>query len=125
MVNSKKQSLVVNTFRLREGVSPEDFVRFSAEIDQPTLANQEQVVRFRAFRVLGDAEGGGVGFEFFELLEIGDWEEWVAVRDNSPGLYEVRTGFDELVEPGSVRCSFAEPIGQSSADQLRGSATES
>ncbi|TFI40201.1 hypothetical protein E4P29_25640 [Rhodococcus sp. 1R11] len=116
MANTAKRTLAVNTFRLREGKSPEDFVKFSAEVDQPTLGDQEEVLRFRAFRVLGEAEGGGVGFEFIELLEIGDWDEWIAVRDNSPALSEVRSGFDELVEPGSVRCSFAEPIGRSSED---------
>ncbi|GGF11246.1 hypothetical protein GCM10007298_04040 [Williamsia phyllosphaerae] len=124
MINTAGTALAVNIFRLREGVSPEEFVKFSSEVDQPTLADQKEVARFHAFRILGDAEGGGVGFEFIELIEVGDWGEWIAWRDNSTALSEVRSGFDELVEPGSVRCSFLEPIGRSSADQLSGSETE-
>ncbi|AXK75136.1 hypothetical protein AVZ31_13405 [Mycolicibacterium neoaurum] len=48
--------------------------------------------------------------DIVEVIEVHDWDRWVEVRDHSPALDEVRTRFDELVEPGSVRWPFVAKI---------------
>ena len=111
MTNGANPQFAINTFSLRPGVSREAFVAFSSEIDQPTLKAQSHVIsRFDVLQILGDAEGSPLGFDFIELYEIPDWHEWAQVRDESPALDTVRSTFDALVEPSSVRCSFALPL---------------
>jgi hypothetical protein len=98
--------LVINTFRMRPGVSPERFEEFSSRIDQPTLSTHaELITRFDVHRVMSSTEGVPVDADIVEIMEVSDWEQWVAVRDGDPSLLPVTTGFDELVDPDSVRSS--------------------
>ncbi|SEB57543.1 hypothetical protein [Streptomyces melanosporofaciens] len=104
------RTLVVNMFRMRPGISPGRFAEFSATIDQPLcLAHPDVVRRFDAYRV-GGAAAAELGADIVEVMEVSDWETWVRVRDNDPSLRPVMSGFDELVDPTSVRSSFVVPI---------------
>ena len=84
----------VNTFRLRSGVTAEQFERFSADLDRPTCLAFDVVLEFEVY--LGD------GSDVVEIMTVSSWPEWERVRDSSPELKPVVERFDELVEPGSV-----------------------
>jgi len=84
----------VNTFRLRSGVTAEQFERFSADLDRPTCLTFDEVLDFEVYL----AEDGAV----VEIMTVSSWPEWERVRDSSPELKPVVQRFDELVEPGSV-----------------------
>lgn len=56
-------------------------------------------------RVVTATEGTPVEADIVEIMEVSDWGQWVAVRDNDPSLLPVTTGFDELIDPDSVRSS--------------------
>ena len=84
----------VNTFRLRSGVTAEQFERFSADLDRPTCLAFDVVLGFEVYL----AEDGAV----VEVMTVSSWPEWERVRDSSPELKPVVQRFDELVEPGSV-----------------------
>jgi len=84
----------VNTFRLRSGVTAEQFERFSADLDRPTCLAFDEVLDFEVYL----AEDGAV----VEIMTVSSWPEWERVRDSSPELKPVVQRFDELVEPGSV-----------------------
>ena len=84
----------VNTFRLRSGVTAEQFERFSADLDRPTCLTFDEVLDFEVYL----AEDGAV----VEIMTVSSWPEWERVRDSSPELKPVVERFDELVEPGSV-----------------------
>ena len=84
----------VNTFRLRSGVTAEQFERFSADLDRPTCLAFDEVLDFEVYL----AEDGAV----VEIMTVSSWPEWERVRDSSPELKPVVERFDELVEPGSV-----------------------
>jgi hypothetical protein len=86
----------VNTFRLRSGVTAEQFERFSADLDRPTCLEFDVVLGFEVY--LADGEGTDV----VEIMTVSSWPEWERVRDSSPQLKPVVQKFDELVEPGSV-----------------------
>ncbi|CDR17538.1 hypothetical protein [Streptomyces iranensis] len=104
------RALVVNMFRMRPGIPPDRFAEFSATVDQPLcLAHSDIVTRFDAFRVAGPT-GEAVGADIVEVMELSDWNAWVRVRDHHPSLRPVMSGFDELVDPASVRSSFVVPI---------------
>ncbi|GAB7068838.1 hypothetical protein H7J06_05585 [Mycobacterium hodleri] len=89
----------VNTFRLRPGVTAEQFERFSAELDRPTCLAFDVVFGFEVYLVDGD---DGEGADVVEIMTVSSWPEWERVRDSSPQLKPVVEKFDELVQPGSV-----------------------
>jgi hypothetical protein len=86
----------VNTFRLRSGVTAEQFERFSADLDRPTCLAFDVVLDFEVYLADGD------GTDVVEIMTVSSWPEWERVRDSSPELKPVVQRFDELVEPGSV-----------------------
>lgn len=97
----------VNTFRLRSGVTAEQFERFSADLDRPTCLAFDVVLGFEVYLVDGgtsEATGDGAdeGTDVVEIMTVSSWPEWERVRDSSPELKPVVERFDELVEPGSV-----------------------
>lgn len=107
---AENRTLVVNMFRMRTGVSAQQFAEFSAQVDQPlVLAHSDVVKRFDAY-VIGGATAEALDADIVELFEVTDWDTWVHIRDNDPSLRPVMSGFDDLVEPGSVRSSFVTPI---------------
>lgn len=108
--HTEGSAIAVNMFRMRPGVSPLRFAEFSSQVDQPTcLAHADVVRRFDAYRVLNPL-AGEPGADIVEVMEVSDWEEWVRVRDHDPSMQPVMTGFDELVEPSSVRSALVVPI---------------
>ena len=96
----------VNTFRLRSGITAEQFERFSADLDRPTCLAFDVVLSFEVYLVAGASEatgnGGREGADVVEIMTVSSWPEWERVRDSSPELKPVVQRFDELVEPGSV-----------------------
>ena len=99
----------VNTFRLRSGVTAEQFERFSADLDRPTCLAFDVVLGFEVYLVDGDgaSEATGdrerdAGTDVVEIMTVSSWPEWERVRDSSPELKPVVEKFVELVEPGSV-----------------------
>ncbi|KQY03207.1 hypothetical protein ASD37_27320 [Mycobacterium sp. Root135] len=99
----------VNTFRLRSGVTAEQFERFSADLDRPTCLAFDVVLGFEVYLVDGadgasEATGDvtGASADVVEIMTVSSWPEWERVRDSSPELKPVVQRFDELVEPGSV-----------------------
>ena len=86
----------VNTFRLRAGVTAEQFERFSADLDRPTCLAFDVVLGFEVYLVEGE------GTDVVEIMTVSSWPEWERIRDAAPELKPVVQRFDELVEPGSV-----------------------
>lgn len=103
-------TVVVNTFRMRPGIAPERFAEFSATVDQPIcLWHSDVVHRFDAYIVGGSTAESGFDADVVEVMEVSTWDEWLALRDGHPDLVPVAKGFDELVDPASVRSSFVTP----------------
>lgn len=87
----------VNTFRLRPGVSTQQFEQFSVELDRPTCLAFDVVLGFDVYLAAGPS-----GIDVVEIMTVASWPEWERIRDNAPELQPVVERFDELVEPGSV-----------------------
>jgi hypothetical protein len=94
----------VNTFRLRAGVSAEQFEKFSAELDRPTCLALDVVLEFDVFFAeRTEAEPADPsGIDVVEIMTVTSWPEWERIRDTAPELKPVVAKFDELVESGSV-----------------------
>lgn len=101
--------VAVNLFSMLPGVDPADFERFSTEVDRPTcLAHHHIVRRFEAFRVNEAPDGAPA--DILEVMEVSDWAEWEQLRDTHASLKPVIDGFNELVDPATVRTYFTHVI---------------
>ncbi len=101
-----------NLIPLREGAALEEFRRFSAELDQPTLLAQDVVLGFDAYAVTRRDEGAP-SVDIVEVMHVRSWEEWVDVRDGSEALKPVSARFEELIDPATVRTIFGTRIERS------------
>jgi hypothetical protein len=109
-MNDHRRTIAINMFRMRTGIPSSRFATFSSQIDQPLcLAHTDVVKRFEAYRIPAE-HAIAMGADIIEVMEVSDWEEWVQVRDHDPSIRPVMTGFDELVDPSSVRSALVVPI---------------
>ncbi len=105
MTSTSRPVVAVNLFSMLPGVDPADFERFSTEVDRPTcLALGDVVRRFDAYRV--DEAPGGAPADILEVMEVSDWAAWEKLRDTHPTMKPVTDGFDQLVDPTTVRTYF-------------------
>ena len=99
----------INLFSMLPGVDPAEFERFSNEVDRPTcLAFDDVVKEFSAYRVLGQTDGTPA--DIVEVMRVSDWPTWEILRDSDPAFEPVMDGFNQLVDPQSVRTYFTRPI---------------
>jgi hypothetical protein len=89
----------INMFRLRPGVSAEDFEQFSVKLDRPRCLALDVVLAFEVYFV---DEADSSEIDVIEVMTVESWPEWETARDSAPELKDVVARFDELVEPGSV-----------------------
>lgn len=109
MTSTSRSVVAVNLFSMLPGVDPAAFERFSTEVDRPTcLAHRDIVRRFDAFRV--DDAPDGAPADILEVMEVTDWAAWERLRDTHPTMKAVTAGFDELVDPATVRTYFTHLI---------------
>ena len=109
MTSTSHSVVAVNLFSMLPGVDPAAFERFSTEVDRPTcLAHRDIVRRFEAFRVNEAPDGAPA--DILEVMEVTDWTAWEQFRDTHPTMKPVTDGFDELVDPATVRTYFTQLI---------------
>jgi hypothetical protein len=106
---SEPGEYAINLIPLRQGVELDDFARFSAEVDQPTLLAQDVVLGFDAYAVTRRDEGAP-SVDIVEVMHVRSWSEWVEVRDNAEAIKPVGAGFEQRVDPSTVRTLFGSRI---------------
>jgi hypothetical protein len=114
-MDSSGGEFAINLIPLRPGAGVEDFARFSGVADQPICLAQDVVQGFQAFAVTRRDEGAP-SVDVVEVMHVRSWAEWVEVRDNLPGMEPVTSGFDELVDPSTVRTLFGVGIPPARSD---------
>lgn len=101
--------IAINLIPLRPGVPAEDFARFSAELDRPTLLAQDVVEGFDVYAVDRRSDGAPA-FDVVEVMQVRSWSEWEGVRDGLPALEPVVARFEQLIDPTTVRTLFGARI---------------
>jgi hypothetical protein len=109
IVPGSSEVVAINLIPVRPGVSVDDFVRFSATLDQPSCLAQDVVQSFDAYRITG-GRIDATAFDVLEVMRVRSWPEWVRVRDGLDELRPVTTRFDELVDSLAVRTLFGTRI---------------
>ncbi len=106
---SEPGEYAINLIPLRQGVELDDFARFSAEVDQPTLLAQDVVLGFDAYAVTR-RDDGAPSVDIVEVMHVRSWSEWVEVRDSAEAIKPVGMGFEQRVDPSTVRTLFGNRI---------------
>lgn len=101
-----------NLIPLRDPAKIDEFRKFSAELDQPTLLAQDVVKGFDAYAVTRRDEGAP-SVDIVEVMHVRSWDEWVEVRDSAEALKPVSARFDELIDASAVRTIFGTRIERS------------
>ena len=98
-----------NLIPLRAEAKIDDFRKFSAELDQPTLLAQDVVLGFDAYAVTRRDEGAP-SIDVVEVMHVRSWDEWVEVRDSAEAIKPVGERFDQLIDSSTVRTLFGTRI---------------
>ena len=80
--------------KLREGVDPRDYERFVREVDYPFSARLETISRYVVTRLEGLLDGGPAPYDYLEVVDITDLEEYRKSLDPSASV-EVQDFFDQ------------------------------
>jgi hypothetical protein len=86
-------------YKLREGVTREEYRKWSLERDQPTLTACEGVSQYRVFDV--GASDGEAAYDIVEYVEVDDWNTWRRVTTTGP-MVPIGDDFQRLVDTATV-----------------------
>lgn len=65
-------------YKLKSGVSMDDYRKWSQEVDQKITSYQPGVKSFKVFEIKG-AEKGAPPYQIVEDIEVENWETWQKV----------------------------------------------
>ncbi len=94
------QTKVIVFYKLRAGVSLDEYRRWSGEVDQRLTPAQPAVNRFEPHVVIG-GQGGGEEYEIFEDLEVESWDAWQAALE-SEAMKPVVEGWPRVADESSL-----------------------
>jgi hypothetical protein len=86
-------------YRLRDGVTPEEYREWSSGRDQPTLKGCEGINAYRVFEV--EDPDGKTGYQVMEHVDVEDWQTWKTVTSTGP-MVPIGEDFQRLVDVDTV-----------------------
>jgi hypothetical protein len=87
-------------YRLRDGVTIDQYAEWSRTVDQQTTPRQPAVVRFEPYRIEG-AEHGEPPFAIVEDIEVESWEQWMKTVENE-AMERVVSDWTKLADEASA-----------------------
>jgi hypothetical protein len=94
------------TYRLKPGVTREEYDAWSVNIDQPTASRQPGVHRYEIFAV---DEGDETSWDYVEVIDADSREAWEKVN-GYPEMQPVAARFFELCDRDSVRVVYSRKV---------------
>ncbi len=95
-------------YRLKDGVSFDEYQRWSLEADQPTLRAFEEITHFSVHSTTA-ADESTATYTVVETIEIESAEAWRAVA-SSADLQALGPAFERFVDPNSLCILHGEEI---------------
>jgi hypothetical protein len=106
--NDEGPVTVFITYRIRDGVSREEYRKWSRERDQPTASRQPGVRKYDIYEIEGTDEGEP-WTDIVEVIEADSWEAWLAV-DELPEMKDAYQEFVDISQPDSVTNIYGRKI---------------
>lgn len=92
---------LIVTFALREGVTVEQYAKWSYEVDQRTALQQAACTRFELYAIEETVPAAN-GAQIMESIEITDADAWQAALETD-AMKAVLAEFAELVDESTVK----------------------
>lgn len=109
MSASDQPVTVCITYDLADGITREEFRRWSSEIDQPTVLKLPGINRYDIFEVDRVEEGGPMP-DIIDVIEAESLDAWLAA-DGHPSMTEIVSDFFERIcKEGSIRTYYTTKI---------------
>jgi hypothetical protein len=104
-------------YRLKDGVSMDQYKAWSREIDQRITPGQPGMIRFEVYAIEG-AEKGEPFVQVVEDIEVEDAREWFATA-NKPGMAYVQETIAGLVDFSTLQVIYGSRIVSALPDGAR------
>lgn len=95
-------------YKLKRGVTMEQYKAWSKEIDQRITPGQPGMIRFEVYAIEG-AESGEPFVQVVEDIEVTDFRAWMETC-KKPGMAYVQETFSKLVDEQTVRIIYGTRI---------------
>jgi hypothetical protein len=96
------------TYRLRQGVTLDQYKIWSREVDQRITPSQPGVIRFEVYAVEG-AQSGEPYCDIVEDIEVDSYDAFAAIL-KSPGMSYCAETFPKFVDESTVRLIYGSRI---------------
>lgn len=103
------QERVYVMYRLKAGVSMDDYVRWSQEVDQPTTPHLGSITNFGVRRVTQRIEGPQPAFDIIEEIDVTSVAEWQEGLE-SQHMERVQAEWPEYADVETATIVAAVPI---------------
>jgi hypothetical protein len=104
-------------YRLKDGVSMEQYKAWSREIDQRITPGQPGMIRFEVYAIEG-AEKGEPFVQVVEDIEVTDFHEWIATCKKA-GMAYVQETILKLINEDTLQVIYGTRIVSSLAEGTR------
>lgn len=91
------------SYDLADGVTREQYVQWSKQVDQPLASRQPGVLAYDIYWLEGVAAGDSPG-QVIEVIEAESWEAWQKVNEY-PEMQEAVASFFQIARKGTIRVS--------------------
>lgn len=95
-------------YRLKKGVSMEQYQQWSMEIDQRITPGQPGLIRFEVYQIKG-AEKGEPFVEVVEDIEVEDFDGWMKTCREAGMAYVVETA-GKFIDESTLKVIYGERI---------------
>ena len=95
-------------YKLKPGVSMDDYRKWSQEVDQKITPHQPGVKSFKVFEIKG-AEKGTPPYQIVEDIEVESWEAWQKVVSGE-GMKKVITEWNNYGDADTLIAVYGDQI---------------
>ncbi|ALG10629.1 hypothetical protein [Kibdelosporangium phytohabitans] len=95
-------------YKLKPGVTAEQYIEWSKGVDQAITRQQPCVHQFRVYRFEG-RRGGEAPWDVIEDIDVDSWEAWEKCL-TTPEMADVVKGFREMADRESAVTVFGSEI---------------
>jgi hypothetical protein len=96
-------------YKLKEGVSLDDYIKWSQEVDQRITPGQPGMIRFEVYAIEGQDGSGEPVYHIVEDQEVTSWEEWEKTVAGD-GMAYIRETFSLFADESTVTTIYGSRI---------------
>jgi hypothetical protein len=96
-------------YKLKPGVTLEEYRQWSVTLDQRITPFQPGVIRFEVYAIKGAANNGESPYQIVEDIEVDDWETWDKVSTGE-GMKEVAETWGRYGDESTLTIIYGDKV---------------